>query len=109
MMVDPPEYFERIRRKAAELWELLESKPELAAPWRLLFKQVQRPRHVLSELLQNADDAGATRATVYIEEGIFIFEHNGEDFTEDDFASICRFGYSNKPGSPHHRFSRNRF
>ena len=96
MMVDPPEYFDRIRRKSAERWKQLECDPELAAPWRLLFNQVQRPRHVLSELLQNADDARATQATVSIEEGIFIFEHNGEDFTEDDFSSICRFAYSNK-------------
>ena len=26
----------------------------------------------------------------------FIFEHNGEDFSEEHFASLCRFGYSNK-------------
>ena len=27
---------------------------------------------------------------------IFVFTHNGEDFTEEHFASLCRFGYSNK-------------
>jgi hypothetical protein len=61
-----------------------------------LFKQVQSPRHVLSELLQNADDANATEAKVRIEHDTFVFEHDGEDFTEEHFASICRFGYSNK-------------
>ena len=35
---------------------------------------------MLSELLQNADDAGATEATVEIDGGEFIFSHNGEDF-----------------------------
>jgi hypothetical protein len=91
-----PDYFERIRLQAARRWDQLEQDPELAAPWYQLFKQVQSPRHVLSELLQNADDAGATEASVRIEDNSFIFEHNGEDFSAEHFASLCRFGYSNK-------------
>ena len=91
-----PAYFERIRQKAAQRWDQLEQDPELAGPWHQLFKQVQSPRHILSELLQNADDAGATEASVHIEDQVFIFEHDGEDFSEEHFASLCRFGYSNK-------------
>src|SRR6266498_1501054 len=91
-----PVYFEPIRMSAAQRWEQLEQDRELAAPWHQLFKQIQSPRHVLSELLQNADDAGATEAAVRIEDHVFIFEHNGEDFTKEHFASLCRFGYSNK-------------
>ena len=91
-----PEYFTRIRSNAAKLWDQLERQPELAGPWRQLFIQVQSPRHVLSELLQNADDAGATEATVEIDDDEFTFSHNGEDFSEEQFASLCRFGFSNK-------------
>ncbi len=91
-----PDFFEPIREKASQRWDQLESDPELAGPWHQLFKQVQSPRHILSELLQNADDAGATEASVKVEDDIFLFEHNGEDFTEEHFASLCRFGYSNK-------------
>ncbi len=91
-----PPYFEPIRQQAALRWDQLERDPDLAGPWHQLFKQVQSPRHILSELLQNADDAGATEAAVRIENSAFIFEHNGEDFKEDHFASLCRFGYSNK-------------
>ena len=91
-----PGYFEPIRQKAARRWDQLEGDPELAGPWHQLFKQVQSPRHVLSELLQNADDAGATEASVWIEDQVFVFEHNGEDFTEEHFGSLCQFGYSNK-------------
>jgi hypothetical protein len=91
-----PAYFEEIRCKAARRWDQLEQDPDLAGPWHQLFKQVQSPRHVLSELLQNADDAGATEASVRIENHVFIFEHNGEDFIDSHFASLCRFGYSNK-------------
>ena len=91
-----PAYFEEIRRRSSSRWDQLESDPELAGPWHQLFKQVQSPRHVLSELLQNADDAGATETSVRVEDGVFVFTHNGEDFTEEHFASLCRFGYSNK-------------
>ena len=94
--MDQPEYFKRVRRKATERWDQLESDPELAGPWRQLFKQVQSPRHVVSELLQNADDAGATKASIEVLDGEFIFSHNGEDFDEQQFASLCRFGFSNK-------------
>ena len=91
-----PGYFKSIQRNASKRWEQLERDPELAGPWRQLFRQVQSPRHVVSELLQNADDAGATKATVEINDGEFIFTHNGEDFDEQQFASLCRFGFSNK-------------
>jgi len=95
-MTVPPKYFEQIRERAAKRWDQLEQDPELAGPWHQLFKQVQSPRHILSELLQNADDAGATEAAVRVEDHCFIFSHNGEDFTAEHFASLCRFGYSNK-------------
>jgi hypothetical protein len=95
-MRGPPPYFERIRAQAARDWGQLEANPGLAGPWHQLFRQVQSPRHVLSELLQNADDAGASEASVTLRDGVFVFEHNGEDFREDHFASVCRFGYSNK-------------
>lgn len=95
-MTMPPAFFEAIRARAAQRWDQLEGDPELAGPWYQLFQQVQSPRHVLSELLQNADDAGATAASVGMRDGEFFFSHNGEDFREEHFASLCRFGYSNK-------------
>lgn len=91
-----PSYFEPIRARAAARWDQLDHDPELAAPWVQLFNQVQSPRHVVSELLQNADDAGADRVAVRLAAGQLGFEHNGQDFAEDHFASLCRFAYSNK-------------
>jgi hypothetical protein len=95
-MQQPPAYFAGICERAAKDWDLLDANPGIAGPWLQLFKQVQSPRHIVSELLQNADDAEATEAAVRIENGCFVFTHNGEDFSEEHFASLCRFGYSNK-------------
>jgi len=78
------------------MWDQLDADSHLAGPWHQLFRQVQSPRHVLSELLQNADDAGATEAAVSLQGDEFVFSHNGEDFEAEHFASLCRFGYSNK-------------
>jgi hypothetical protein len=94
--MQPPSYFNNIQRRASERWDQLEHDPELAGPWHQLFRQVQSPRHVVSELLQNADDAGAKSASVRIEDNTFIFEHDGADFDAEQFASLCRFGFSNK-------------
>src|SRR3954447_22125997 len=95
-MRSPPSYFEEIREQASRRWDQLEADPELAGPWHQLFRQVQSPRHVLSELLQNADDEGAKKASVSFDGETFVFAHDGADFTEEQFASLCRFGFSNK-------------
>ena len=94
--MDKPSYFRQVRDSAAQRWDQLEGDPELAGPWHQLFKGVKSPRYVLSELLQNADDVGATEATADVVNGKFVFSHNGADFDEDQFASLCKFGFSNK-------------
>lgn len=95
--MQPPNYFSRIEQEAQQNWDLLESRPKLAAPWHQLFRQVTTSvRPVVSELLQNADDAGAKTASVRIEDNTFIFEHDGTDFDADQFGSLCNFGFSNK-------------
>ncbi len=92
-----PTYFEAVRREAAGHWKQLRADPELAGPWHQLFRQLRTdPRFVLSELLQNADDVGATWARATLAGELFRFEHNGQDFTEADFRSLCRFAFSNK-------------
>jgi len=94
-MTRPP-YFDKVRENARTIWRNLEETPELAGPWHQLFRQIQIPRHVVSELLQNADDAGASKAETSTDGQVFRFRHDGRDFDASDFASLCRFGYSNK-------------
>lgn len=94
--ISKPEYYPRVAEKARATCQLLADQPDLAGAWNLLFEQIQNPRFVISELLQNADDAGATHAEVTLDESFFIFSHNGQDFNEEQFASLCRFGFSNK-------------
>jgi len=92
----PQPWFELIRREVLEGWERRERNPEDLAVWRQLFSQIQYPHHVVSELIQNAEDAGASSVEVLLEGRTFVFRHDGHDFTEEEFRSLCRFGYSNK-------------
>jgi len=95
-MSSPPAFFKSIQKEVSELWEQLEGSSELSSPWWLLFKQVKDIRHVISELLQNAEDAGATSVSISLRDEKFVFTHNGKNFDSETFRSLCQFGFSNK-------------
>src|SRR5437773_1859006 len=95
-MRKPPAFFQAIADQARTRWERLEADPESAGPWHVLFAEVKRPRFVLSELIQNADDAGATVTAAQITGDVFEFRHDGEDFDRDTFKALCTFGRSSK-------------
>lgn len=52
------------------------------------------PTHFVYEILQNADDYGATEILFRLSENALLIEHNGEPFTEDNVKSITYFGKS---------------
>lgn len=57
---------------------------------------VARVEHVISELLQNADDAEASKVRIDYADGVLTFQHDGKDFEDDQFRSICSFAVSSK-------------
>jgi len=48
--------------------------------------------HFVFEILQNADDAGATEVVFEVSEDRLVIEHNGNPFTSDDVKAISYFG-----------------
>ena len=50
----------------------------------------------LIELLQNADDAGATKFYVEFDDDCLFVANNGHPFTDDDLNSLCRSASSTK-------------
>ncbi len=57
--------------------------------------------HFVYELLQNAEDAGATEVTFTLKQDRFICEHNGRrTFTENDVTSITGINNSTKKKEP---------
>lgn len=50
----------------------------------------------LIELMQNADDAGASKFGIHTFNNGFIVGNNGKSFTQNDVEALCRSGSSNK-------------
>src|SRR3954468_24900259 len=48
--------------------------------------------HFVYELLQNADDAGATEIAFRLNSDSLVVEHNGKPFDEPDVMAISYFG-----------------
>ena len=52
--------------------------------------------HFIYELIQNADDTGATKIKFILEKDRLIFKHNGSHFSLDNVRAITSIGYSTK-------------
>ena len=50
--------------------------------------------HFVYEILQNADDYGATEVCFQLSENEIVIEHNGESFTKENVEAITYFGKS---------------
>ncbi|MCC5804668.1 sacsin N-terminal ATP-binding-like domain-containing protein [Rossellomorea vietnamensis] len=51
---------------------------------------------IFIELLQNADDAGSKKMTLYDKDGHVFVANDGKPFDQNDIQSICRSGASSK-------------
>lgn len=99
-----PDYFDAIRSEALAWWdERVLIDKHIAKTIRQHFNKISSsPEHVLSELLQNADDCGpksgcgAKSARAWIERGVFSFEHDGPDFSQREFKALCAYAGSSK-------------
>ena len=66
--------------------------------WSATVNKYADPAHFVFELLQNAEDEGATHAAFEIHEAEIVFEHNGSDFLPADIENITGIGNTDKPG-----------
>ena len=65
--------------------------------WIWLFvKQYKDRTHFLFELLQNAEDQGASHVRLILEKNQFVIEHDGTIFSRLDVIGITKVGGSNK-------------
>ena len=62
----------------------------------VLKKIYSTPSHFIYELLQNADDAGATEVSIILRNDELQFRHNGEPFNWDNVIAILSIGESTK-------------
>lgn len=105
-------FFELLHKDRADSADIFE-KPANRGLWRSVVEKYSDQAHFIYELIQNADDAGATTARFVLENDRLIFAHNGTrhfsisnplnegDDAENgylgDINSITGIAFSNKP------------
>lgn len=88
-------FLEELYRERQELARVL-SNPEYSGIREIVEDLYPDRAHFIFELLQNAEDAGATEARFILEEQSLSFEHNGRDFNESDVRGITNIGKGTK-------------
>lgn len=95
-----PAWLDRRQRFALAVLEILESQPKSlsqANAEEILSRRVYTdPGHFLSELLQNAEDAGASRWTATLLETEVQVWHDGLDFDARDVVGVLSIGQTTK-------------
>ncbi|HWM85319.1 MAG TPA: hypothetical protein VNO33_05760, partial [Kofleriaceae bacterium] len=90
----------RLGRFAGAVIDALEAQPKSlsqASAEELLARRVYTdPGHFLVELLQNADDAGARRFAVVVEDDRVTVEHDGAPFDARDVVGVLSIGQTTK-------------
>jgi hypothetical protein len=95
-----PAWQKRRQQLADRVLQVLEGLPKSlsqANAEELLSRQVYtRPGHFLAELLQNAEDAGARRWSVTLDEAAVRVWHDGLDFDARDVVGVLSIGQTTK-------------
>ena len=89
-------FFEEVREKRANLAGVLSD--EDCGVRDFVEELYPDKAHFIYELLQNAEDTGATKVSFELTEQILIFEHNGRPFDKDDVWGITNIGKGTKKG-----------
>jgi hypothetical protein len=82
-----------VRRKRKGLAKVLK---EYTGIRRIVEELYPDNAHFIYELLQNAEDTGATEVTFVLERDKLAFEHNGRSFSKDDILAITNIGEGTK-------------
>jgi hypothetical protein len=64
--------------------------------WNATVEKYADPTHFIFELLQNAEDAGATGASFRLDADAISFEHDGRPFGRDDIEGVTGIGNTTK-------------
>lgn len=91
---DKESVIDRVRAKRAILAQALKENPGLRR--RLVEDVYPDNAHFIFELLQNAEDTGATEVEFVLRSNCLSFEHNGKTFTEADIWGITAVGEGTK-------------
>lgn len=93
--MQPQQHIDRL--KAEKLKKLEDS--EFKGMIDTLKNQLSDPAHLIPELLQNAEDAGASHVRIQLDENRLLFQHDGDKFEDEHVTAICGMCQSTKRSS----------
>ncbi len=97
-MANEIDWFEELRTKRQRWVDANKENAFDRGIWNATVEKYADPAHFLFELIQNAEDEGATRAELFIHDDAILFEHDGSSFTRDDVDGITGIGNTTKLG-----------
>ena len=95
-MTDFPTWFTELRAKRKRWVDASQENQFERGIWNATVQKYADPSHFVFELLQNAEDEGATRATFILEEATVTFVHDGRSFDRRDIDGITGIGNTTK-------------
>ena len=97
-MKNEADWFEELRIKRQRWVDASRENAFDRGIWNATVEKYADPAHFLFELMQNAEDEGATQAELTIREDAILFEHDGGPFTPGDVDGITGIGNTTKLG-----------
>ena len=97
-MANKSDWFEELRTKRQRWVDANKENAFDRGIWNATVEKYADPAHFLFELMQNAEDEGATQAELVIRDAAIVFEHDGGPFTPDDVDGITGIGNTTKLG-----------
>ncbi|MGH6781345.1 MAG: sacsin N-terminal ATP-binding-like domain-containing protein, partial [Sphingomonadaceae bacterium] len=94
--MDGPDWFDDLRAMRLRGVAALKENDFERGIWNATVAKYADPTHFIFELLQNAEDEGATRASFTLEPQAIVFEHDGGDFRREDVVGITGLGNTTK-------------
>ncbi len=91
--VDKQHVINRVREENVDLANVLQKRAGIR---RIVEHLYPDNAHFIFELLQNAEDTGATEVSFDLRSDCLSFEHNGKPFSEDDIVGITDIGDGTK-------------
>ena len=95
-MANESDWFEELRTKRQRWVDANKENAFDRGIWNATVEKYADPAHFLFELMQNAEDEGATQAELVISEDAIVFEHDRGHFTREDIDGITGIGNTTK-------------
>lgn len=96
MTEEEKKWFDELSKRRTQQVDIVFNDPDFSGIKNDVVEKYPDTAHFIYELIQNADDTGATNVEFILEKDRLLFKHNGHPFSMSDVKSIVSIGNSTK-------------